>query len=949
MLGMTVSHYRVLERVGEGGMGVVYKAEDTRLGRTVALKMVKAQYSERFEREARAIAALNHPNVCTLYDVGLHEGEPFLVMEYVEGAPPRSPLPPREAVACALQVAEGLAAAHAKHLIHRDLKPANVRVTPDGRAKILDFGLAKLVAPVDPEEVTQSAGGATGQGVLVGTLAYMSPEQAQGKPLDARSDVFSFGVLLYELLTGSQPFRRDSQVSTLAAILKDDAPPLEASPPGVPAALQRIVSRCLAKDSDGRYPSAAELAADLAAVRKALESAGPRRTLAVVPVLVLLAAMAAALGWLGLRHYRIRDAYGRVMPEVERLADAGDFPGALRLAQQVEAFLGQDPDFQGLLAITACPASVRTEPAGARVSWKPYVSPESDWRPLGSTPVADARVPRGLLRWRVEKQGFETLEFARGAGATSSELTLVLKLRPPGSDPPGMIWVPGGSMSYGYAGPARLDDFWLDRFEVSNREFKAFVDRGGYRTRDSWKHAFRDGGREVSFEAALAGFVDSTGRPGPASWELGTWREGQADHPVGGVSWYEAQAYCESVGKSLPTLYHWYKAAAPGGFADILRFANMGTGGSTPRGGRPSLTAFGAYDMAGNVKEWAWNEIGERRAILGGAWDDVSYMFAELDAHPPLSRRETFGIRCAAYAAPPDASATAPPARINRDFTNEKPVDDATFRLYRSLYSYDRTDLAPSVDGVDASHPHWRLEKVSYAAAYGGERVVAYLYLPRNATPPYQTVVYFPGTSAFYGGSFDAARQPYADFVVRSGRALLFPAYKGSYDRFVKGAPYDATAPAALRDNLTWWAKDLGRTVDYVASRPDLDASRLAYYGFSLGGCDALVCLAVEPRFKAAVLLAGGLHADHRYVPEDDPLNFVPRIRIPVLLIGGRDDFAHPLESAQKPLFALLGTPEADKRHVILDSGHVPPRGAIMKDILAWLDRYLGPIVPTTS
>jgi dienelactone hydrolase len=352
----------------------------------------------------------------------------------------------------------------------------------------------------------------------------------------------------------------------------------------------------------------------------------------------------------------------------------------------------------------------------------------------------------------------------------------------------------------------------------------------------------------------------------------------------------------------------------------------------------------GAYDMAGNVKEWVVNESAGRRAILGGAWDEVTYMFTSLDAHPPLARRQTFGLRCVRYPRPPgpDAETTLP--MLARDFTKDRPVDDATFRILQGMYSYDQTDLAASIDAVDNGNPHWRREKVSFAAAYGGERVVAYLFLPTNAAPPYQAVVYFPGNAAFTDRHIDLIDLSVIDFVVRSGRAVLFPAYKGSFDRFIDGAPYSALVPAALRDNLIWWSKDLRRSVDYLFTRPDIDSSRLAYQGFSLGGCDALVCLALEGRFKTAVLIAGGLHGDHRYVPEDDPVNFVPRITLPVLLVGGRDDYIHPLDTAQKPLMRMLGTHEADKRHLVVDSGHVPPRGLYMREVLEWLDRYLGPV-----
>jgi eukaryotic-like serine/threonine-protein kinase len=211
------------------------------------------------------------------------------------------------------------------------------------------------------------------------------------------------------------------------------------------------------------------------------------------------------------------------------------------------------------------------------------------------------------------------------------------------------------------------------------------------------------------------------------------------------VSWFEAAAYCESVGKALPTYFHWHRAATASASPEILAFASFGKDGSAARGSRPSLMPSGAYDMAGNVKEWVLNQSEGKRAILGGAWNEVTYMFTSLDAHPPLARRESFGFRCARYPEPPDAAFTAPLPVVTRDFARDRPVDDETFRILKGMYSYERTDLAASVDAVDTSNPHWRREKVSFSAAYGAERVIAYLFLPANASPPHQAVVYFPG------------------------------------------------------------------------------------------------------------------------------------------------------------------------------------------------------------
>ena len=450
---------------------------------------------------------------------------------------------------------------------------------------------------------------------------------------------------------------------------------------------------------------------------------------------------------------------------------------------------------------------------------------------MGTSPLK-VPLPRGYFLWKAVKAGL-----AETTGAAPTWWSVVnLRLAPEGEVPEGMVLVPGADSLGGTIGIAPVegprDPYFIDRHEVTNRQFKQFVDQGGYQKREYWKTPFVKDGKPVSWEDAMAAFRDATGRPGPSTWEGGTFPAGRDDFPVTGVSWYEAAAYAAFTGKSLPTLSHWYLAADIRMTPLLIPASNFSGKGLASVGSYSSIGPFGTYDMAGNAQEWAWNEAdGGFRFILGGAWSSPTYQFNQPDAKPPFDRGAANGFRCALYPTPPRESLLAPVRRTSRDYALEKPVGDEAFQIIRGVYAYAPRELKATIDEVDDSSPYWRKEKVSFSAAYGDERVPAFVFLPKNAKPPYQALVYHPSAGA--QSSTFASMEGFnrMEFIIRSGRAVIYPIYLGT---FVRQLP-PAQSAAEWKDRVVKRFQDMRQSVEYLVSRDDIDVSKLGYLGASWG------------------------------------------------------------------------------------------------------------------
>lgn len=943
--------------MGAGGMGVVYRARDERLERDVAIKVLPPGVltdeaaRRRFRKEALALAKLSHPNIAAVYDVGEQDGVDYLVMECVPGQSlaeklRSGPLPVSEALSLSVQIAGALDEAHERGVVHRDLKPANIMVTPKGHVKVLDFGLAKLLAAAETPDVTQSLPETQGP---VGTLLYMSPEQAEGKVVDSRTDLWSLGVVLYESLAGTAPFQGTSGLAILRAVTEQTPKPLRGLRPEVPEQAGSIVSRALEKDVSKRYQSASEISRDASAVLAQLSAPAPpsNRGLRlapryVVPGAVVIVLLAASGVWFYLRSERRHWAREDAIPEIASLKDADKSLAAFLLLQKAQQYLPSDPQLAQIAEGNTRAVSIASSPSGATVEIQDYLSPDSAWYRLGTTPLKGLRIPTGYFRWRLSKQG--SGEYIT-APVTEDEMNFSMDSAQ--AAPQGMVWAGGGEWAdlidfVGWVGPYQLPPFYMDRFEVTNRQYQEFVDNGGYEKRQYWTEKFVQDGRELTWDRAMALFRDTTGRAAPSTWQGGHYPEGQAEYPVSGVSWYEASAYAAFRGKSLPALAQWFQAAPPETATYTIQASNIARSSLAPVGTFKGLGPYGTYDMAGNVKEWVLNTVGANlRFILGGAWKSQTYLYADPEAFSPFDRSSTNGFRCVRNTAPMPAEAIGPVKTLDRDFSKVKPASDEVFRVYRTMYAYDKSPLNAKVEGVTEDTRDWRVEKITFAAAYGNERMAAYLFLPKNVRPPYQTVVFFPSARVLsILDSHTLGDIPFFDYVVQSGRAVLYPIYQDTYERRLR---HSIPGTAELTGLAVQRSKDLGRSIDYLETRPDIDKSKLAYLGVSMGAAEGVIYTALEDRLKTVVFLDGGFFLVE--VPAgQDQVDFAPHLKRPVLMVNGRYDFSFSLDKAQDPLFRMLGTPEADKRHAVLESPHdvTARRPELVKEVLGWLDKYLG-------
>ena len=638
-------------------MATVYLAEDVKHHRRLAVKVLRAEIAavlgaERFLREIETAARLNHPHILPLHDSGEADGFLYYVMPYVEGESLRDrlarekQLPLDDALQIAREVADALSYAHSHDVVHRDIKPENI-LLESGHAVVADFGIARAITAAGGENLTET-------GIALGTPTYMSPEQAAGsKELDGRSDLYSLGCVLYEMLAGQPPFTGPTVGSIVHQHFVAEPPSITSIRPAVPAAIAGVLGRALAKTPADRFSPAAQFAEALrgAAIAPAPPSAtsahgtqalaaGRKRWrqglyLAGAVVVVVLAA--------ALYLIRFRGAAAgpkETLATLQTAAQEGRFDDVYAGLAVAGLDFG-DRRVRALAELVAGTVAIETDPSGVPVSlWRvePIATfPKNSAIELGKTPVKDRQLVAGEYLLRLAPRERDTLTLLVDV-AVGEETQVRRTLLPAGSGWEGMVLVQRGLSPLEPSGPP-VPAFLIDRHEVTNAEFGKFVAAGGYGDSTYWPQTLLVDHRPTPWRQAVRAFVDRTGLPGPRGWSSGRFPPDRANHPVTGVTWYEAAAYARRVGKELPSRAQWYRAALGDGdhvypwgrdARSATRRANFNLTGTSPAGSLPlGVSPFGCFDMAGNVREWLRDETAEggRYFAAGGSWKDPTYMF----------------------------------------------------------------------------------------------------------------------------------------------------------------------------------------------------------------------------------------------------------------------------------------------------------------------------------
>lgn len=596
--------------------------------------------------------------------------------------------------------------------------------------------------------------------------------------------------------------------------------------------------------------------------------------------------------------------------------------------------------------------SIYTEPANVSISFKLVSDTLDVWEPLGSSPIDSIQVPWARIDLKFKFEDREYNEYTHPYYLINGSNIFVL---PKSGDVPTdhRIFL-GGSKSLAFPGidhlpKVKIGAYSMSRLEVTNKEYKAFVEAGAYEDRSYWDFPVIVDGEELTFKNTIGQFVDKFGQPGPANWSYGNFPDGQDDYPVTGISWYEAMAFAKFKGLSLPNLYQWNHAARLSWASQFVPNSNFSQNQLVDVGSLDSENPNGLYDIAGNVREWVINSVNDKahkKAILGGAFTDAPYFFNDFYGQNALDRSIGNGMRLVKNMEDYGKDLDVPESEIAievRDFLNEEPVSDDVFEIFRAQFDYKSKPLNATTMNSGISAGSYTADRFEISSPYEENAVLpGYVFYDSTWTDTLKPIIFFPGSGAIHLTNTELMIRNNLEFfayLMNEGYAIFLPIYLGTYEReddLKSDYPNDSEF---YKDHVISWGKDYKRTIDYIASRDDMDMQNFSYYGVSWGGFMANILLAIDDRVKNSVLYVAGL-TFQRSKNEVEAYHYTSRIKIPVLMLNGKFDQFFPLETSQIPMYELLGTKKEDKKHYIFETGHFVPKEELIREHLAWLNKY---------
>ena len=799
---------------------------------------------------------------------------------------------------------------------------------------------------------------------------------------------------VFEMLTGERPFQGDSMVETFVSILQKEPD----YPKEISDRTKSLLESMLKKEREERTASAEDLVDEIENIQLSLAGESENfvisnedavnvsstafatqelsrlkaHTLLQWPALVVIVLFLVGIG---LGAYLVKSLSDvswakEALVEVEDLVKEEKYFEAHDLAEKVSQYIPESEKLKRMSLIYTDSLSVRSEPSGAKVFVRRFIPGSEDKVKkefLGTTPLAKKKIARGDYLLEIQLEGHRV--FRRTISGTipsigksyigSPPIDMDVVLSDESDTPENMVFVPGGEYELNNWSrlprkKVNLSEFYIDEYETTNEEFKEFIEKGGYQTARYWIHPFVKDGKEISVSEATSAFIDKTGLPGPRTWSNQNYPEGKDDHPVTGITWYEAAAYAAFRGKDLPTVFQWEKAARFGisdprynsmpwglirqGDSTESR-ANFSSSGTRKTGSFEfGMSPFGVYDMAGNVSEWVLNRSGDDYVTRGGAWNDLPYTFGGYGQYPGFYASDKLGFRCV-------KNASETKGQGDEELMPETPpVYEAStqsqFKEWAIHYDYDRKPINPRTVKIE-SFQSWTREKIEFIGD-NDQIVTAYLFLPKFYERPLQVVHYIPPGDVVRGiRSLTDSVDMFLGPVIKSGRAVFVVELNGYLSRpYPKEFIPPEKNQIGFRKQNVNWLTDLRIGLDYLETRSDIDADKISLLGISNGANLSILLLPVETRYKAAVLVGAGIDPKwENWTESANLINFTPHIDTPVLMINGRYDETHPFKTFVEPLYSLV---KAKKNRAVYEGGHIPSMEFFSKTSGRWLSEQLG-------